>query len=78
MNTYLQLDGPVPASRWVLTNNAEWVIKVSQDVINLRVQQSELCKQAVGEMGMTPRFTMDTIIDGTLPCLENLPCTSRS
>jgi pimeloyl-ACP methyl ester carboxylesterase len=84
MNTYLQLsgarhpdalilDGPVPANRWVLTNNAEWVSKVSQDVINLCAQQSELCKQAVGEMGMTPRFTMDAIIDGTLPCLEKLP-----
>lgn len=84
VNTYLQLpgarhpdalvlDGPVPANRWVLTNNAEWVSKVAQDVINLCAQKSETCAQTLGVVGLIPRLTMDAIIDGTLPCLTKLP-----
>lgn len=81
-NTYLQLDsaradclildGPVPANRWVMENNAVWNSRVSQDLINTCVGNSSVCEDNVKQMGHTPQFIVDSIVDGTLPCLKNL------
>eukprot|EP00048_Salpingoeca_helianthica_P020113 m.4878 g.4878 ORF g.4878 m.4878 type:complete len:578 (-) comp4409_c1_seq1:33-1766(-) len=87
INTYLQLpnaradavvlDGPVPANRWVLENNAPWVERVSQDILNLCAQHSAACAEHLGVMGHIPRLVMDAIIDGSLPCLRRLPWLSQ-
>jgi pimeloyl-ACP methyl ester carboxylesterase len=87
INTYLQLpnaranvvvlDGPVPSNRWVLENNAPWVERVSMDVLYTCAQASAACAQHLGQVGLLPRFVMDAIIDGSLPCLKRLPWLSQ-
>eukprot|EP00762_Andalucia_godoyi_P006031 ANDGO_00105.mRNA.1 hypothetical protein PPTG_15474 len=82
-NIYLQLpgaradavvfDGPVPPNRWALENNAEWVSRVSRDVLSDCATHSAACAAHLGTLGLIPRFVMDSIIDGTLPCLAKLP-----
>jgi pimeloyl-ACP methyl ester carboxylesterase len=82
-NVYLQLpgaradvvvmDGPVPANRWALENNAQWVSRVSMDILRLCGQISSTCAAKTGVMGQIPRLVMDSIVDGTLPCLAKLP-----
>jgi pimeloyl-ACP methyl ester carboxylesterase len=67
------LDGPVPPNRWVLENNAQMNSLVSQSVIDLCVQNSSVCAQYLGEMGDLPQLVMQSVIDGTLPCLKNIP-----
>jgi pimeloyl-ACP methyl ester carboxylesterase len=67
------LDGPVPPNRWVLENSAPMNSLVSQNVINLCVQNSSVCAQFLGEMGDLPQLVMQSVIDRTLPCLKYLP-----
>lgn len=81
-NTYLQLpnaradavilDGPVPPNRWVLENN-NWWSEVAQDLITLCTELSSTCNEKLAENGHLPRLVMDAILDGTLPCLQQLP-----
>lgn len=82
-NTYLQLpnaradvvvlDGPVPPNRWVLENNAAWVSIVARDVLHECARLSAACSTHLGDLGQLPFLVMDSIIDGTLPCLAKLP-----
>lgn len=86
-NMYLQLpgaradavvlDGPVPCDRWALENNAEWVSRVSMDILRFCGQLSPLCANKTGLMGQIPRLVMDSVVDRTLPCLERLPWLSQ-
>lgn len=82
LNTYLQLpgaradavvlDGPVPPNRWPLENNAEWTSQVAQDVAYGCVSNSSVCSDRMSVMAHIPKLVMDSIIDGTLPCLKKL------
>lgn len=82
LNTYLQLpgaradvvvlDGPVPPNRWALENNAEWASQVAQDVAYGCAVNSSVCSDRISVMAHIPKLVMDSIIDGTLPCLKNL------
>jgi pimeloyl-ACP methyl ester carboxylesterase len=82
-NVYLQLpgaradavvlDGPVPPNRWALENNAPWVSVVGRDILKECATYSAACSAHLGSIGHLPRFIMDSIIDGTLPCLAKLP-----
>lgn len=86
-NTYLQLpgaradvvllDGPVPANRWALENNPVGVAMVAQDIFRLCASSSATCAARIGAMGQLPRYVMDAIIDGSLPCLARLPWLSQ-
>ncbi|KAI9007744.1 Alpha/Beta hydrolase protein [Hyaloraphidium curvatum] len=82
INTYLILggradavilDGPVAPTRWALENNAEWASTVSQQIQALCGAQSAKCSERIAQTGQIPRFVMDSIIDGTLPCLAKVP-----
>lgn len=87
MNSYLLLpgaradvvllDGPVPANRWVLENNARWVSVVAQDLFHLCATNSAYCASRIGAMGHLPHLVMDAITDGSLPCLKQLPWLSQ-
>ena len=87
MNKYMQLpgarfdavvlDGPAPPNRWALENNAPWVSQVAMDVAAVCAQHSPTCAAALGANGHLPRLVMDAIIDGTLPCLQQLPWLSQ-
>lgn len=82
LNTYLQLpgaradvivlDGPVPPNRWALENNAEWASQTAQDVAFGCVSNSSVCSDRLAVMGHIPKLVMDSIIDGTLPCLSKI------
>jgi len=82
LNTYLQipsaradaivLDGPVPPNRWPLENNAEWVSKVAQDVAYGCASGSSVCENRLSRMAHIPQLVMDSIIDTTLPCVQNV------
>ena len=83
VNSYLQLanaradavllDGPVAPDRWSLEDNAQWAEKVSQDILLTCVQNSTVCRGHLGDRAHLARYTMDQIIDETLPCLSKLP-----
>jgi pimeloyl-ACP methyl ester carboxylesterase len=83
-NTYLQLpgaradvvlfDGAMPANRFVLENNAVWLSEVAMDLFSLCARTSSYCASRIGVAeGHLPRLVMDAIVDGTLPCLKQLP-----
>lgn len=82
-NMYLQLpgaradavvlDGPVPCNRWALENNAQWVSRVAMSNLRFCGQFSSFCANKTGLMGQVPRLVMDSVVDGTLPCLKKLP-----
>jgi len=67
------MDGPVPPNRWALEDNAAWASTVAQDVLRVCAGHSATCERRLGAVAHTPRFLMDAIIDGTLPCLAELP-----
>jgi hypothetical protein len=67
------LDGPVSPDRWALEDNAQWVERVSQDILRTCVAESSVCRGHLGEMAHLARYAMDHIIDGTLPCAERMP-----
>lgn len=67
------LDGPVSANRWPLENYAYMNSMVTRDGMNMCVQESEICRTYLGEMGHIPYMTKDAIADGSLPCLDKLP-----
>ena len=69
----LVLDGPVAPTRWALENGAAREDDVVQDVLNVCTQVSATCMKYLDTMAQSPRLLMDSIIDGTLPCLANLP-----
>lgn len=69
----LVLDGPVAPTRWAMENGAKWSGKVLQDVLNTCSQQSPTCQVYNDVMAHAPDMLMDSIIDGTLPCLQKLP-----
>ncbi len=82
-NTLLQLpgirvdvivyDGPMAANRWPLENNARMQSMVSFDSLRMCAKESSVCAAHLGEMAHIPQMTKDAIVDGTLPCLEQLP-----
>ena len=82
-NTYMQLpgarydaivlDGPLPSNRWLMESNSLWNSKVSQDLISLCVKDSSVCRESLDSMGHLPQLLMDSVIDGSLPCLSKLP-----
>lgn len=87
-NTYLQLpgaradvvllDGPVDPTRWANENNGEWVSHVHQDLLNTCSQTSAYCAHRLGGPAHMPRLVMDSITDGTLPCLAKLGWLNQS
>lgn len=87
-NTFLQLagarvdvvvlDGPVDPTRWANENNGEWVSHVHQDLLSTCSRTSQFCAQRIGRMAHEPRLVMDSIVDGTLPCLSELSWLNQS
>ena len=87
-NTYLQLpgaradcvvlDGPAPQNRWVLENTAAWATQASQDILGKCASQSPACAGYLGAMGHLPKLVLDAVVDGTLPCLAELPWLSEA
>jgi len=67
------MDGPVPPNRWALEDNAAWVSTVAQDVLRVCADHSATCERRLGTAAHMPLYLMDAIIDGTLPCLAELP-----
>ena len=55
-----------------MEQNAVWNSRVSQDLLATCVGNSSVCSNHITEMGMTPQFVADSIVDGTLPCIQNL------
>jgi len=51
---------------------SEWASQVAQDVAFGCVSNSSVCSSRLSVMGHIPKLVMDSIIDGTLPCLRNL------
>ena len=87
-NTYLQLpgaradcvflDGPAPQNRWVLENTGFWASQVAEDILSSCTHQSQLCSQYLGAMGHLPKLVLDSIVDGTLPCLSQIAWLNSS
>ena len=83
LNAYLQIpgsradvvvmDGPVPPQRWALENDPKWKSTVAQDVLRECVSLSPTCLAQLDIDAHAPGFLMDSVIDGSLPCLESLP-----
>lgn len=67
------LDCAAPATRWRLENSAHWTSLVADNNLIACSKFSATCRAHLGEWGQIPRDTMDSIIDGTLPCLTKLP-----
>jgi pimeloyl-ACP methyl ester carboxylesterase len=67
------IDGPVSANRWPLENFGFMNSMVSKDSISMCVEESEICRTYLGEMGHLPFMTKDAVADGSLPCLDKLP-----
>lgn len=82
-NTFLQLpgakvdvvvyDGPVSANRWPLENSAHMQSMVAFDALQMCIDESEVCKKYMGEMGHIPKMTNDALKDGVLPCISKVP-----
>ena len=84
LNQYLQLDGaradvalmdgPVPPDRWALERDPEWKSRVAQDVLRACAALSATCSASVdGPTAQAAGFLMDAVVDGSLPCLAELP-----
>jgi pimeloyl-ACP methyl ester carboxylesterase len=82
-NTFLQLpgvevsvvvfDGPVTPDRWPMENNAAMQSMVTVDAMRMCADESDLCREHLGENANLPRMVKDAIVDGSLPCLSHLP-----
>lgn len=82
-NTLLQLpdvkvdvvvyDGPVSATRWPLELYAQTGSMVMSDGIQMCIDESEVCKKYMGQMGHIPKMTKDALNDGVLACSSKVP-----
>lgn len=62
----------VPPNRWSLENNAAWASQVAEDIADVCVTQSSICKEHIGDEAHLPMLVRDAVVDGTLPCLSKL------
>lgn len=62
----------VPPNRWSLENNAMWASQVAEDIADLCVAQSSVCREHLGDEAHLPKLVLDAVVDGTLPCLSKL------
>lgn len=67
------LDCAAPATRWRLEDSTHWNSLVADNNLIACSKFSATCRAHLGEWGQIPRIVMDSIIDGTLPCLRKLP-----
>ena len=59
-------------------NSTEWASQIAQDVAYGCASNSSVCSDRISAMGHIPKLVMDSIVDGTLPCLRNLTWLSAS
>jgi len=71
------LDCAAPATRWRLENSPHWTSLVADENLVACSKYSATCRAHLGDWGQIPHDIMDSIIDGTLPCLAKLPWLTK-